>query len=113
MNRSRLPFVASLLLTIATCLVTAITLHAQQPRSSTRVVAPVDEAQVVTLRGNTHPLAQARFDQGRAPDDLPARRMLLLLSRTPEQQAAFDEFVKEQHTPGSANYRHWLAPAEV
>src|SRR4051812_21313790 len=104
MNRSRLLFVASLLLTIATWVVTATTLHAQQPRSRARVVAPVDEAQVVILRGNTHPLAQARFDKGPAPDELPARRMLLLLSRTPEQQAAFDEFVNEQHTPGSANY---------
>jgi hypothetical protein len=34
---------------------------------------------LITLRGNVHPLARPQFDQGVAPDDLPMQRMLLLL----------------------------------
>ena len=73
----------------------------------------VDDSQLVTLRGSTHPFARAQFDTGKAPEDLAPRRMLLLLSRAPEQQAALDKFVEELHTPESPNYRHWITPAEL
>ena len=39
--------------------------------------------------------------------------MLLVLSRTPEQQAALDKLVEEQHTAGSSKYHRWLAPADI
>src|SRR5215469_10714507 len=86
--------------------------QAQQIPARVRIVSPIDDAQVVTLRGNTHPLARAEYDRGPAPDGLPARRMLLLLSRTAEQQSALDKFLEDQQSPGSPNYRRWLTPAE-
>jgi hypothetical protein len=32
------------------------------------VLAPIDDAERVTLKGNVHPLAQQQFDQGAAPE---------------------------------------------
>lgn len=84
----------------------------QQTPNRPRIVDRVDDSRLVTLRGNTHPLARPQFDQGPAPDNLPINRMLLLLSRSPEQQAALDKFVEELHAPESPNYRHWLTPTE-
>jgi subtilase family serine protease len=84
----------------------------QQPASRFRIVDPVENAVRIPLRGNTHFLARAEFDRGAAQDSMPAQRMLLLLSGAPEQQAALQQLLDEQQTPGSANYRHWLTPAE-
>ncbi|MFI5071677.1 MAG: hypothetical protein ACHP8A_12375, partial [Terriglobales bacterium] len=57
-------------------------------QSSPRVLItkPVDESQLTVLKGNTHPLARAEFDQGAAPMDLPMNRMLLVLKRSDEQE---------------------------
>jgi len=84
----------------------------QQATAGARIIVPIDETRLVTLGGNTHPFARPQFDKGAAPDDLPTRRMMLLLSRAPEQQAALDKLLEEQQTPGSPHYRHWLTPAE-
>ncbi len=72
----------------------------------------IDEAKLVTLHGNVHPLAQARYDMGTAPDSLAADRMLLLLNRPAERQAALQRFMKEMHTRGSASYHQWLTPEQ-
>ncbi|MGA2047828.1 MAG: protease pro-enzyme activation domain-containing protein [Terracidiphilus sp.] len=68
---------------------------------------------MTTLKGNTHPLANAKTDQGRVRPDLPMTDLILVLSRSPEQQAAFDKFVESQYTPGSPNFHHWLTPEQV
>jgi hypothetical protein len=51
------------------------------------ITQPIDEPKVVTLHGNVHPLAQARYDAGAAPSSMPARRMLLLLNRPADREA--------------------------
>src|ERR1700686_4373257 len=53
-----------------------------------RITQAIDETQLVTLKGNVHPLAQPEFDKGAVPSSQPMKRMLLLLQRSPEQQAA-------------------------
>ena len=89
------------------------TLFAQQVRRvPPRINQDIDEAKLVTLRGNTHPLARAEYDQGAAPRDLPMERMLLLLSRSPEQEAALRQLLEEQQDSSSANYRQWLTPEQ-
>ena len=50
------------------------------------ITEALDEAQLTTLRGNTHPLARREFDLGTAPASLPMERMLLVLKRNPERQ---------------------------
>ena len=89
---------------------TAPSLVAQQ--ASPRITQAVDESKLVTLRGNTHPLARAEYDQGAAPRDLPMERMLLLLSRSPEQEAALEQVLAAQQDPGSNRYHGWLTPGE-
>jgi len=39
-------------------------------------------------------------------------RMLLLLSRSPEQEAALRQLLEEQQDSSSANYRQWLTPEQ-
>ncbi|HEY6467140.1 MAG TPA: protease pro-enzyme activation domain-containing protein, partial [Candidatus Acidoferrales bacterium] len=77
-----------------------------------RVTQAINEADIVTLRGNTHPLAQARFDQGAAADSMPMQRMLLVLKRSANQEAALDSLLEQQQDPTSANYHHWLTPQQ-
>ena len=36
-----------------------------------------------------------------------------MLRRATEQQAAFDEFLRQQQDPASPNFHHWLTPVEV
>jgi hypothetical protein len=72
----------------------------------------VEEANLVTLRGNTHPLARPEYDQGAAPDDLPMERMLLLLQRSPEQEAALRKLLEQQQVKSSPLYHQWLTPEQ-
>lgn len=61
-----------------------------------RIMQPVNEGALVTLRGNTHPLAQAQFDRGAAPPDLPMARMLLVLKRSDAQESALQKLLDDQ-----------------
>jgi hypothetical protein len=92
-----------------------------------RVQGTVENAARVVLHGNTHPLiqaatgqagrsqampAQSRTDLGAVEDSLPAGRMLLLLKRSPEQEAALADFIQAAHTPGNPAFHQWLKPLE-
>ncbi|MGB6430002.1 MAG: hypothetical protein WBF06_05420, partial [Candidatus Acidiferrales bacterium] len=61
----------------------AISAGAQAPAVQSRITQLIDENNLVTLHGNTHPLARAQYDQGAAPDNLPTDRILLMLQRSP------------------------------
>ena len=54
-------------------------LAGQNSAVPSRITQQIDETNRVTRRGNTHPLARPRFDQGAVADSQPIRRMLLLL----------------------------------
>lgn len=85
---------------------------AQHASPRARITQAVDDTDRVTSTGNVHPLARAKYDRGAVPDDTPASRMLLLLSRSAEQDAALQQLLEDQQTPGSSQYRKWLTPAE-
>ena len=76
------------------------------------ITQPVDESNLTTLRGNTYPLARAEFDLGTAPATLPMERMLLVLKRSPEQEAALDKLLDDQQDKASPNYHQWLTPEQ-
>ncbi len=86
---------------------------AQSVAPTVRIVTPIDESQLVTLKGNVNPHANAQNDRGAVSAGLPLPDLTLVLSRSPEQQAAFDAFVAGQYDPGSPNYHHWLTPAQI
>jgi trimeric autotransporter adhesin len=75
-----------------------------------RVVDRVDDATLTVLRGNTHPLAQAQFDRGAAPPNLPMDRIMLVLQRSPEQEAALKGLLDQQQDQSSPNFHKWLTP---
>ena len=77
-----------------------------------RVVEAVDNARRVTLTGNVHPLARAEFDHGPADDVLPMTRILLLLKRGDDQEAALQSYLEQQQDKSSANYHVWLTPEQ-
>ena len=85
---------------------------AQKASPPVRLTQAVDEANLETLRGNTHPLARPEYDQGAAPDDLPMERMLLLLQRSPEQEGALQKLLDQQQVKSSPSYHQWLSPAQ-
>ncbi|MGH9523529.1 MAG: protease pro-enzyme activation domain-containing protein, partial [Terriglobales bacterium] len=96
---------------MALFLIATESLSAQAPAQA-RIQGPIDDTQLVRLRGNTHPLARAEYDQGAAPADLPAQHMVILLSRTPDRDAALEKFLGEQQDRSSPSYMKWLTPAE-
>ena len=77
-----------------------------------RIVQPIDPASRTVLKGNTYYLAQAKYDTGAAPASLPMQRMLLLLRRGPDQEAALEQLMQEQQNPASPNYHSWLTPQQ-
>jgi len=86
-----------------------------------RVQGSVEDGARVVLTGNVLPLIQglgqteafqSAIDQGAVEDSLPAGRMLLLLQRSPEQEAALRDFIQGAHTPGNPSCHQWLKPGE-
>ena len=74
------------------------------------ITQSMNESQLVVLKGNIHPSAQARFDRGAAPPELPMDRMLLVLKRSAEQEAALRSLLDQQQDKSSPNYHKWLTP---
>src|SRR5580704_10733483 len=83
---------------------------AQTPVVASRITQAVDETRLTTLSGNTHPLALPQFDRGAAPPSLPMARMLLVLKRSPDQEAALDTLLDQQQDTSSPSYHQWLTP---
>src|SRR4029453_9859229 len=68
--------------------------------------------QMVTLKGNINPFARAEFDRGLVPDDQPLKRMLLLLQRGPDQEAALRQLLDDQQSKANPNFHQWLTPEQ-
>jgi trimeric autotransporter adhesin len=94
----------------AVCL--SLPIAAQSGYAVNRVVAPIDETSLVPLKGNVHPMAQARYDRGPAPEPTPTGRVMLLLARSAAQQQALTQYLADVQNPSSPNYRKWLTPAQ-
>lgn len=76
------------------------------------IVQPLDESNRVLLKGNTHFLAKPKYDRGSVPPDLPMNRMLLVLKRSAEQEAALRSLLDAQQDKHSSSYHKWLTPEE-
>ena len=86
---------------------------AQAVAPSVQIADRIDESNLITLTGNTHPFANAKNDRGRVNPDLPMTDLILVLSRAPQQQAAFDRMVASQYDPDSPSFHRWLTPEQV
>lgn len=84
----------------------------QKSRIPARVTDTVDDTNRLLLRGNVHPQARPEFDRGTLADAQPLTRILLLLQRSGEQEAALRQLMEEQQTRNSPNYHAWLTPEQ-
>src|SRR6202030_538023 len=84
----------------------------QKARVPARVMDTVDDTNRTVLRGNVHPKARAEFDNGAVADATPVTRILLLLQRSAEQEAALRQLMEEQQSKSSPNYHAWLTPED-
>src|ERR1700761_2187291 len=113
---SFIPVAVCLALGIGSCVPAAAQVASEsvQPAISvpSRVVEHVDENRLVRLTGNTHPLARPANDKGLAEPGRLLERMVLVLQRSPEQEAALAAFNERQYDPKSPDYHHWLHAEE-
>ncbi len=86
----------------------SVAVCAQSPGA--RITQNVDDQNLTLLRGNTHPLAQKKFDQGAAPASMPMHRMMLVLQRSPQQDHSLVTLLDSQQDKSSPNYHQWLTP---
>jgi hypothetical protein len=77
-----------------------------------QITQPVNNQQRLALKGNVRPLPRQAQDLGEVTTASPADRLLLLLKRSPAQEADLEQFLSEVHTPGTPSYRQWLTPAQ-
>src|SRR5215469_4053472 len=84
----------------------------QTPAAPARIRQAIAETQLARLKGNVHPLARPEFDRGPVADSTPMSRMLLVLQRSPEQEAALQTLLGEQQAKDSPNYHNWLRPQQ-
>ncbi|HEX4001965.1 MAG TPA: S53 family peptidase [Candidatus Acidoferrales bacterium] len=106
MNTNKLLFAFALFSLVA------LRASSQATYSQPRINAAVDNTKLTVLRGNTYPLARPQYDRGPAAAALPMQHMLLLLKRSPAQEAALESFMAQQMDASSPNYHHWLTPQE-
>lgn len=83
------------------------------PTSALQIRGPVDETILVTLEGNTHPLALPKFDRGLVPDSFPMQHMYLELQRSPQQEEVLAKLLGDMQNPSSPNYHHWLTADQL
>lgn len=84
----------------------------QRARVPARVTDTVDDTNRTVLHGNVHPKARAEFDRGAVADAQPVTRILLVLQRSAEQEAALRQLMEEQQSKNSPNYHAWLTPEQ-
>jgi hypothetical protein len=75
-----------------------------------RITQAPDAKTRVTLTGNVHPLARAENSRGAVEDSLAMPRILLLLKRSDQQEAALQSLMEAQQDKSSPNYHAWLTP---
>jgi subtilase family serine protease len=121
---SKWKFALSALAAVTSLAASPLTAHAQEATASqsvavptpafvpSRIVAKIDDSKLVALRGNVHPGAVSANERGALAASTQMNRIVLVLQRSPEQDAALDQFMAEQKDPSSPNFHRWLTPEE-
>ena len=73
-----------------------------------RVFGRVNDAQLTVLKGNTHPMARPEFDKGPLDAGRMLEKIVMVLKRSPEQDAELAALNQRQYDPKSADFHHWL-----
>lgn len=78
--------------------------------SKALIVSEIRDSERTQLQGNIAPLFKGMVDQGQAPSDLKLDKMILVLKRSADKQAALDRLVTAQQNAKSSSYHQWLTP---
>jgi len=97
------------LLAIAAC----TPLFAQNAELPNRAPVRVDRSQRIELGGHQPPWATPNRDLGRIPAGTPLAYMRLTLARSPQQEAAFQQLLRDQQNPRSPRYHQWQTPETI
>jgi subtilase family serine protease len=73
----------------------------------------INEADLVTLAGNTRPEVQFARDLGPVPDNLQMSHMYLQMKMSPAQEADIEALIARLHDPSASAYHQWLSLAEI
>src|SRR5271155_2734554 len=79
-------------------------------RATATIRERIDESRLVTLHNNTRPEATAENDRGPVADDFALDHMLLQLKRSPEREAALEQYIAQLNQRSSPNYHKLLTP---
>lgn len=107
---TRLRIVPWFALVCALCWLPA--LSAQVSTIAPRLTGPVDESSLTTMKGSLTILAQPKYDRGEADPGTVLHNVRLVVHRSPQQEAALEQFMAGQIDRNSPNYHHWLTPAQ-
>jgi hypothetical protein len=108
MSCSKMPITFCLLAVLPALLFAARVARAEDGRP-VLITGAVNEANLVTLAGNTRPEAKARYDRGLVADSFPMEHMLLQLRRSPEQERELEGYIDQVHDSSSPKFHHWLS----
>jgi len=100
------------LLVTFVCVLLSIHFLSSSSWSQSRITGSIDDTRLVTLHGNTHPLAQATFDRGAVSADFLADRMILILKRSATQENSLQQFLDQVQNPASPAYHQYLTPEQ-
>ena len=103
-------YLAATFLLLATPLLAVNAVNAQ---NADRVAQAIDTTKVVVLKSHVPQWANADNLKGTVPEDQALNAMTIVLSRSPQQQLAFEKLLADQRDPASSEYHHWLSPTEV
>jgi len=84
-----------------------------QAASHALISEPINEADLVTLAGNTRPEIRFARDLGPVSDNLPMSHMYLQMNMSPAQEADAAALIKRLHDPSASAYHQWLPLAEI
>jgi len=78
-----------------------------------RLQSVVDTVQVEPLAHHHPQWAVAANDSGAVPAEIPIGNITLSLARSPQQEQAFEQLLRDQQDPSSPQYHRWLTPDEI
>jgi subtilase family serine protease len=87
--------------------------HPGSPTAAPRIVDAMDEAKLVQLAGQTHPLAAPKYDEGALSDSFPMEHLFLQLRRSSEDEEALQRSIDELQDPDSEHYHQWFTADEL
>ncbi|HEX5234470.1 MAG TPA: protease pro-enzyme activation domain-containing protein [Silvibacterium sp.] len=85
--------------------------RAQSP-SRDRIIQEINPVSTVAVSGTVSPLARPDFDMGRADPSTQLTGITMYFRPSAAQQAALQNLLKQQQTPGSPLYHQWITPAQ-